>query len=329
MTASPHPSARENRCIGSVLSALCTVTALGLTTTACGEGKKDKVATQVAAKVNTEEISVHQINYLLQQQRGLRAEQRDAVADQALERLIDQELALQKAQELKLDREPRVMQQIEAARRELIARAYIEKSAEAVAKPSPEAVKQYYDTNPWLFKERRIYSIQELSVEVKPEQMEAMRAQLKAAKSVKEFVEYLKASNLRFVGNQAVRAAEQLPQNAAQAFSRLKDGEAMLLPSPTGAQVIVRAASRAEPLDEARARPAIENFLLSEAKRKVVEDDLKALRAAAKIEYVGKYAGKAGAAPPQAGSGSAIALPGGAASSGLDANAINKGMGFK
>ena len=43
-------------------------------------------------------------------------------------------------------------------------------------------------------------------------------------------------------------------------------------------------------MDEEHARPAIEQFLLNERKRKVVEDDLKALRAAARIEYVGDFA---------------------------------------
>ena len=38
----------------------------------CGDKNKEKAATQTAAKVNKEEITVHQINFLLAQQRGLR-----------------------------------------------------------------------------------------------------------------------------------------------------------------------------------------------------------------------------------------------------------------
>ena len=80
---------------------------------ACGE-KRDPGASQSAARVNKDEITVHEINFVLQQQRNLRPEQADAAAKQILERLIDQQLALQKAEEGKLDRDPRVVQQLEA-----------------------------------------------------------------------------------------------------------------------------------------------------------------------------------------------------------------------
>jgi EpsD family peptidyl-prolyl cis-trans isomerase len=94
----------------------------------CGD-KKDKGASQTAAKVNKDELTVHQINYVLQQQRGLKPEQADAASRQILERLIDQQLAVQRADDLKLDRDPRVVQQMEAARREILARSYVEKVA--------------------------------------------------------------------------------------------------------------------------------------------------------------------------------------------------------
>jgi EpsD family peptidyl-prolyl cis-trans isomerase len=315
--------------------AVAAAVAVTLVLAGCGDKKKDK-ASQTAAKVNKEEITVHQINFVLQQQRGLKPEQAEAASKQILERLIDQELALQKAEELKLDRDPRVVQQIEAAKREIVARAYIEKTGETAAKPTPEAIKAYYDEKPALFKERRIYSIQELSIEATPEQVPELREHLQSAKAISDFVEYLKANNFKFSGNQAVRAAEQLPLNMLDAFAKMKDGQAILAPTPTGAQVIVLAGSRNEPVDEARARPAIEQFLWNDAKRKLLESDLKAMRAAAKIEYVGKFAESAASAP--AGSASAAApaapakpaaTPAAAASGGLSSADISKGMGLK
>ena len=247
------------------------------------------------------------------------------------------------ADELKLDRDPRVVQQLEAARREILARAYVEKVGEAAPKPTAEEIKKYYDDKPELFRERRVYSIQEIAIEARPDQVQELRDQLGTAKSINEFVDYLKAAGLRFSGNQAVRSAEQLPFNTLDAMSKMKDGQAMVVPSPTGVQVIVLAGSRVQPASEEQSRPAIEQYLLNERKRKLVEEDMKALRAAAKIEFVGKFAQSAASAPaaaPAAAPGTATnpatnpatspaTSPTPAASAGLSSTDINKGLGLK
>jgi EpsD family peptidyl-prolyl cis-trans isomerase len=304
----------------------------------CGDKKESKGATQTAVKVNKEEITVHQINFMLQQQRGLKPEQAEAASKQILERLIDQELALQKATELKLDRDPRVMQQMEAAKREIVSRAYLEKAGEAASKPTADEIAKYYEANPALFKDRRVYSLQEIAIEAKPEQVAQLRTQLANARNVTEFVEYLKANDFRFSGNQAVRAAEQLPLASLGTFAAMKDGQALLNATATGAQVIVLAGSRSQPVTLEQATPAIEQFLLNERKREILAKDMKAMREAAKIEYLGKYA-EAAASAPAAGGASASAAPtpapatapspATAASAGLDASSISKGMGLK
>jgi len=332
-------------------SALATALAAALSLAmlaGCGS-KREATASQTAAKVNKDEVTVHQINHVLQQQRNLKSEQAEAAGRQILERLIDQQLALQRADDMKLDRDPRVVQQLEAARRDIIARAYMEKVGEGAVKPTPEEVEKYYGDKPALFKERRIYNIQELAIEASADQVAGLRSQLAQAKTFGDFIEYLKAQGLRHVSNQATRAAEQLPLQSLDTFARMKDGQALLTPTPTGANVIVLAGSRSQPIPLEQARPAIEQFLLNERKRKLMEEDVKAMRAAAKIEYVGKFAAAAGntdaaaaapgttqpaanAAPPaaspqttaQAGQADPAAAPAG----GLTASEINKGMGL-
>ena len=216
---------------------------------ACGD-KTDKPATQTAAKVNREEITVHQINAVLQQQRGVTPDQADEASRRALERLIDQELALQNAAEMKIDRDPRVVQAIESARRDIVSRAYAERIGEGATKPTPAEIKKYYDDNPALFRDRRVYQLQELAIEAAPSQVDGLRSNLQSAKNINEFVEYLKANKFGYTANQAVRGAEQLPMGALPALAKLKDGEAMLNPTPTGAQVVVLAGSRVQPVDE-------------------------------------------------------------------------------
>lgn len=294
---------------------------------ACGD-KKDKGASQTAAKVNKDEITVHQINFLLQQQRGIKPDQADGASRQVLERLVDQQLALQRADDLKIDRDPRVVQMLEAARRDVLSRAYAEKISETAIKPTPEEIKAYYDEKPALFKDRRIYSIQEIGIESKPEQLPELRARLAGAKNVNDFVEYLKTAGYRFNGNQAVRAAEQLPLASLDAFAKMKDGQAAIVPAANGAQVIVLAGSRSQSVTQEQAGPAIEQFLLNDRKRKLVEDDAKAMRAGAKIQYIGRFA-EAAASAPAAAAAPPTTAPAAPASGGLSAADISKGMGLK
>jgi EpsD family peptidyl-prolyl cis-trans isomerase len=294
------PSTGPVRQRPAAMALLVAMTFLGA---GCEEKTKDKESSPAVARVNKQEISAQQINFVLQQQRGLKPEQTNAASKQVLERLIDQELALQKAAELKLDREPRVVQQIEAARREVVSRAYLERAGEAASKPTPEELKQYYEEKPALFKDRRIFSLQEITIEAKPEQIAELKARLESSKNIAEFVEYLRTGDYRFTANQAVRAAEQLPLASLGTFANMKDGQALLNPTPTGAQVIVLAGSRSQPVTLEQAKPAIEQFLLNERKRELIAKDLKALRDAAKIEYVGKFAEASSSSPAAAAAG--------------------------
>ena len=48
-------------------------------------------------------------------------------------------------------------------------------------------------------------------------------------------------NDIRFAGTQAVRTAEQLPLASLDTISRMKDGQALMVQTPTGVQVVVLA----------------------------------------------------------------------------------------
>lgn len=332
----------------AMMSSVCALVIL----TACG-GKKDTAASQTAAKVNKEEITVHQINFVLQQQRGLKPEQAEAASRQVLERLIDQELAVQKAEDMKLDRDPRVLQALEAAKREVIARAYAERVSEGAGKPTADDVQKYYEAKPALFKDRHVYNVQEVQVEAKPEELAELRAKAEASKNAAEFVEYLKSRDIKYRANQVVRAPEQLPPAALQLLASMKEGELKVHPTATGLQLVYLAGVRAQPVSLQQATPVIEQLIVAERKRELIAKNVAELRRDAKIEYVGKFQMAAASAPAAAtaaseplptieGSGTAEAPgtpavpvaaaaepPASAASGHLDNASIMKGLGIK
>ncbi|ODU07340.1 MAG: peptidyl-prolyl cis-trans isomerase, EpsD family [Rubrivivax sp. SCN 71-131] len=256
----------------------------------CGEKKKERPQPQVAARVDGREITLPQINLVLEQQHSLRPEQIDAASRQVLARLVDQRLLAAQAERLELDRDPRVRERIDAATREILARTYADHLGDKAQPPTAQEIDGYHAAHPERFAQRRIYSLQELAIEADPGQLAALRLQLQAGQSIGEFVEHLKASGIRFVANQAVRATEQLSPQTLQLLSGLRPGQAVLLPASHGALVIALGGSRDEPLTLERSRPLIEQMLLAERRRKLLDTELRALRKAARIEYQGRFA---------------------------------------
>jgi EpsD family peptidyl-prolyl cis-trans isomerase len=328
---------------------------LGAAAALAGCGAQDKSSTQAAARVNKEEITVHQIGALLAQH-PVKPDQVQQAERQILERLINRELAVQKAIDLKLDRDPRVFQAIESARRDIIARAYADKMGEAATRPTPADIKKYYDEHPALFRDRKIYQLQEFSVEADVKQAQALKAAMPGMQSPDELVAYLKANGLKFASSQTVRAAEQLPLSVLPALSGMAEGQSLVNTTSSGVQIILVRGTRSQSVDEGRASRAIEQFLVNEQKRRLLADDLKALRAAAKIEYLGPFAGSSPAADvAQATTAADVAASAAAtlesitvnarpgahaatfeatdaaaqAASGVDTSTVNKGLGLK
>ena len=307
----------------------------------CGDKSKSEggKATQAAARVDNTEITVHQINQMLERQQGLKPEQAEAAAHQVLESLIDQQLAVAKAEEQKLDRDPQVVQLLEATRRSILARTYLEKTAVAGAgTPTPEEVRKYYAEKPALFSQRKVYALQEFTVPAVGEQAKALMEQLKATRGPAQFVEVLKASGIKFTANQITQPAEGLPLGIIDPLSKVGDGEALFITANDGFKAVLVVASRSQPVGFEQAKPAIEQFLNSERRREFAMKEIKNLRTAAKIEYLGKFANKpaasvasgvaASSAPVnQASSTSPQSTPvDTGAPTTLDANALNKGI---
>lgn len=287
------------------------VAMVALLAAGCGGSNDKKPATQVAAKVNKEEISVHQINNLLQRTANLKPEQVLQAGRQILDRLVEQELFVQQAMEKKLDRDPRVLQAIEAARREILSRAYVEQVTANAAKPTAAEVTEFYGKHPELFSERRIYNMRELAIGIGGDAVAKLQEEIAKAKTFGELIEWLKNEKIPYTANTATKAAEQLPLELVGRFHKMKDGQTALIPTAGGILIVQLAASQSQPLDEQQAAPFIEQFILNQRKAELAAAELKNLKGKATIEYVGDYAkpveeskpAPPAAAPPPAGAG--------------------------
>jgi len=209
---------------------------------------------------------------------------------EALDRLIDQELALQRAGELGLDRDPQVSRAIDAARREILAQAYVERMTASVARPTPQEIRQYYDSRPALFAQRNIYDLHEISVEATPEQLQPLQSKINATKTSDEAIALLRGANLQHELRHTSISPEALPQVLMDRIASAGRNKAVLLTAQGGAKLVYVTDIRPAPVTEAQASPKIERYLMNERKRQLARQDAKTLRAGARIEYVGAFA---------------------------------------
>jgi EpsD family peptidyl-prolyl cis-trans isomerase len=300
----------------------------------CNKDEGQKAATQVAAKVNGAEITVTQVNGILSHANGVTADNAPAAKREILDKLIDQQLTVEQAMDKKLDRAPNVMQAIEAAKREILSRAYLEQVAAAQPKPTADEVKKFYTDHPELFSQRRLYNLQELAVAATGAAAEEIKQMANSGKSMQDIAVALKAKNIQFRANAGPSAAEQLPIEVLPKFHALKDGDTAVIQGPQALLVVHLVASQSQPIDETAALPRIEQFIANQRNAEAVTKEMKSLREKAKIEKRGEFAAAtpapAAAAPATPAPAAAAPAPAAAAAptapGAVDDKAIAKGV---
>lgn len=290
---------REGRRLRLALAGLGVALAAG-----CGDAAKSPSATQVAVRVNKGEISVHQVEQALQRQPRLMQGQPETAARKALDALVEQELAAQAARAERLDQDPAVVQALQLAQREVLARAYQDRLASKAVGPTSDEIDRFYESQPALFKQRRLYVLQESAVEVQGGQADEVVSIARKATSAADLAEQLRAKSLRFESRQFTQAAEDVPLGMLGALAELSAGQSVAIRQPGAIRIFTVLHAQSAPVDRRRATEAIVIYLSAEGRRAAVAQGMKALRQNAQIEFQGSFALPA----------SGVAAPAGAAS---------------
>lgn len=248
-----------------------------------------KPATQVAARVNSGEISIYQVNFALRHTPGLSPEQVSEVKRQVLDALVDQELAVQEAVAAKLDRDPNVMQTVDAARREILARAYMEQVTSAAPSPTVDDISTYYRSHPELFTGRKIYHLQQLDLPNTPEMLAMVREQLALGKSAAELETWFKDRQRKVSTRVVIKPAEKIDLDLLPKLAAMRDGQTALFQTGDEAAVITLLTAFPQPLGEDDAKPLIEQYLKRQRGETLEKETTRRLRAKAKIEYLGEF----------------------------------------
>ena len=276
------------KCIEQLLRA-CAVLAILFLVPGC-DNRGDAKISQMAARVNGDEIYVNQPDPDAGSPVIPPSGETTKAAAELLERLIDQQLLMQKAIETKLDHDPQIAKAIADSKKQILAKAYVEKVMAVATSGTPDEISAFYAANPALFEKRRIYRFFELGVIAAPDKLEAVRKQAEKAKNLNQIVDWLKTRDIAFSRiADSTKTSEQLPMELLPQLSGMQDGQIAFILRSDRAAILQLAQSQNASLELQQATPLIEKFLLNKKRLQLAEAEVKKLRGEAKIDYVSDF----------------------------------------
>ncbi len=277
----------------------------GLSACPFSEKLKGEETDQVAAVVNDSEISVHQVKAYLVRNPGLSA-LGDAAGRRALDALIEQEMAAQAARRLNLDKAPAVIQAMELAKREVLARAYQDELAAKADQPDSEAIRKYYDDHPELFSNRKQYTLTQTLVKGDASALAGLKDKVEHTVSFDALKQLLESQPVQFSSQTGTQWAEDLPMDLLPKLVFLKDGQSLVVPQTTGMALLTVIKAEPKPLSRNTATEAIKSVLITSARRAQVKAGMDEVHGQSKVERKGVFAKAEAEALPASGAASLV-----------------------
>jgi peptidyl-prolyl cis-trans isomerase C len=259
----------------------CAVVAVS----ACGG--KDRRAGQTLVSVDGEEITVFQLQDELTRL-GEPASER--AGQLVLDAMIDRTLLQRAAVRAKVDRDPNVLQAIERAKAQILAQAYLQQRAAAhITRPSPEEVKKYFQKNPMLFSERRLFDMHELVIHA-ADFSEGLRSTMDTAASLNEVETWLIAHRIEYWQRHSTRSTADLPPEMSSKLQNMRKNQLFVIKEGVRTMLVALTGIKNSPIPEEAAAAQIEQALLAQRSREAENAELARLRALAEIDYIGSPA---------------------------------------
>lgn len=272
---------------------LCLILLVGLG--ACSRSNETPAgdASQIAAQVNDKEISIHQVQARIEAQPGLSQQLGDKVYDRVLDSLIEQELAAQAARSAGLDQTPKVVQAIELAKREVLAKAYQDQLAAKATYPDEQAIAAYFESHPELFSQRKQFELQETLLTLPAEQIVSVKARVEGMGSVSELNALVGQSDWIRQVRSGTQWAETLPMDVLPQLASRKVGQSVVLSRPDGLLILTVLRTHSSPYALAQVRGAIRDALHAQNRKEALRKGMDSLRQQAKIRKVSSTASAA------------------------------------
>jgi len=265
------------------------VLAVGLGLLAAGCNKKAEG--QTVAVVNGEEITAAELNAEIAGANLPSDADKQQARARILQGLIDRRLMAQHARAEGLDKSPEYLNRHRRMTEDLLINMLATRQINTAQLPSPDEINRFAASRPNMFAKREIWGLDQLRYEMPKD--ERVTAQITATKTIEELAQVLTANGIRFVRGKNRLDTAIVPQDVYRRVAALPEGEPFVIPIGSHAVASVIVSREPAPLTVEAARPQAVAVMRREQGAKFMQDRLKSLRQAAKIEY------QSGFSPPK------------------------------
>ncbi|MET0241309.1 MAG: hypothetical protein ABW184_15560 [Sphingobium sp.] len=250
----------------------------------CGCSER-KVPDQLVASGDKFEVTLQEYDQLLRQAPPVTKEAVGPVRRMMLDRLIGDKLLADGAVNAGIDKDPNISQAIAAARRTILAQAYIDRLTSGLPKADGRDVEKYYKDHPDLFSNRRRLIVEEY---VLRSDMPNVRAYVDALQqdTFDALTSALRESIPGLRPAMVVRFSDELPDSRDGTIGKLAPGSNIVYQSPGQIHLGRVQSIGIEPIALAAASSRIEQAINEDKKSNIVANAIKDLRKARNIEII-------------------------------------------
>jgi EpsD family peptidyl-prolyl cis-trans isomerase len=270
---------------------LCGVVALS----ACGKSTKapnadgSNAGSQVIARVNGEEVTVHQLNAELANIPQAGQDQKD-IQKEVLRAIVFRTMLRQEAVKAGLDKNQQLQLLIDGAKDKILADAYISSQTGSTPPPTSTEVNEYIASNPLQFGERRIYQFQRLTMPVDKYSNELV-PMFDQKETFDDFQNYLNGKTIPYTLAEVRLPSTDFPKQVQDELVKFGVGDNVVVRGQQSI-VILKIKSWVDmPVEQTDAERIAQNALHQQSQQERARALRDQMAHSGKVEFLGEFAG--------------------------------------
>ena len=268
-------------------SKLVLAVGIALMASACTK----KAEGQTVAIVNGEEITAAELNAELANAKIPEGADKDQARTRVLQAMIDRRLLAQQAKSDGIDKSPEFLNRQRRATEDLLINMFASRQIDTAQLPANSEIEKFQASRPWIFSQREQWNLDQLRFQMPTDA--ATRTKLDQAKTMEEVAKVLTDANIAFTRQKNKLDTAVIPQNLyGQLATAARASEPFIIPIGNQAVASTIVSREPAPITGEQARPIAVAAMRREQASQLMQNRLKSIRDAAKIEY------KKGYAPP-------------------------------